>query len=208
MSNDIKKYGCAECRAKSCHLGDGKYPDFCPGRDFPQQVMDEARAEYRKEDIRKLAIAAAETEAENYCRMTRLEETVEFARKIGAKKIGIATCLGLLTEAGIAAKFCRKSGFDVVSVSCKCGEQKKTDIGIPEACNVTGVNMCNPIMQAKYLNYNKTDLNVLIGLCVGHDSLFYKYAEAPVTTLVSKDRVMAHNTVGAIYQADKYLGLL
>ena len=31
---------------------------------------------------------------------------------------------------------------------------------------------------------------------------------ALVTTLVSKDRVMAHNTVGALYQADKYLHLI
>jgi len=77
-----------------------------------------------------------------------------------------------------------------------------------KSCHVTGVNMCNPVMQAKYLNKNKTDLNVLIGLCVGHDSLFYKYAEAPVTTLVSKDRVLAHNTAAALYQADKYLHLL
>ena len=64
--------------------------------------------------------------------------------------------------------------------------------------------MCNPVLQAKYLNAEKTDLNILVGLCVGHDSMFYKFADAPVTTLVSKDRVMAHNTVGAIYQADKY----
>ena len=28
--------------------------------------------------------------------------------------------------------------------------------------------------------------------------------DAIVTTLVSKDRVLAHNTVAAIYQADKY----
>lgn len=205
---DCKTLSCADCRAKSCHLGDGKYPAFCPGQDFPEDVMTEAMAEYEKPEIRQLAIAAAETEAENYCRMTRMEETVEFAKKIGAKRVGIATCVGLLAEAGIAAKIFRKHGFTVISVGCKCGEQKKADIGIPESCHVTGVNMCNPVMQAKYLNKNKTDLNVLIGLCVGHDSLFYKYAEAPVTTLVSKDRVLAHNTAAALYQADKYLHLL
>ncbi len=205
--NDVR-YGCAECGAKSCHLGDGKYPPFCTGNDFPQEVLEDAMKEYEKPEIRRITIAAAETESENYCRMTRLEETAEFARKIGAKRIGLAHCLGLITEAGIAAKFFRKKGFEVISISCKCMEQKKTDVGIPEACNNTGVNMCNPILQAKFLNSRHTDLNVLIGLCVGHDSLYYKYAEAPVTTLVSKDRVLAHNTVAAIYQADKYLKLL
>ena len=203
-----EKYSCADCRTKSCHAGDGKYPAFCPGSDFPEEVLKEAMMEYEKPEIRQLAVAAAETEAENYCRMTRMEETVEFAKKIGAKRIGIATCVGLLSEAGTAAKIFRKHGFTVVSIGCKCGEQKKTDIGIPEFCHVTGVNMCNPVMQAKYLNNKKTDLNVLIGLCVGHDSLFYKYADAPVSTLVSKDRVLAHNTVAALYQADKYLKLL
>ena len=39
---------------------------------------------------------------------------------------------------------------------------------------------------------------MLVGLCVGHDSLFIKYSEAPVTTLVTKDRVLAHNPV-AVY---------
>ena len=201
-------YGCADCRAKSCHLGDGKYPPFCPGRDFPQDVLQEAMKEYEKEEIRRISIAAAETESENYCKMTRLEETAEFAKKIGAQKIGLAHFVGLISEAGTAARYFRKLGFEVISISCKCAEQKKADVGIPEACHNTGINMCNPVLQAKYLNAAHTDLNVLIGLCVGHDSLFYRYAEAPVTTLVSKDRVLAHNTVAALYQADKYLRLL
>ena len=83
--------------------------------------------------------------------------------------------------------------------------QKKVGVGIPERCEVVGENMCNPILQAKLLNAAGTDLNILMGLCVGHDSMFYKYSEALVTTLVSKDRVLAHNPVAAIYQSDKYL---
>ena len=206
--SDTKKFGCADCRAKACHLGNGNYPAFCPGQDMPEEVIEKAMKEYQNPQIQRLAIAAAETESENYCRMTRMEETMEFARKIGAKRIGLAHCVGLLEEAGIAARILRKNGFEVISISCKCGEQKKTDIGISEACHNTGVNMCNPILQATYLNTHKTDLNILIGLCVGHDSLFYKYSDAFVTTLVSKDRVLGHNTVAALYQADKYLHLL
>ena len=61
-----------------------------------------------------------------------------------------------------------------------------------------------PILQAKLLNEQKTDFNIALGLCVGHDSLFYQYSEARVTTLVVKDRVLAHNPVGAIYCADGY----
>ena len=64
--------------------------------------------------------------------------------------------------------------------------------------------MCNPILQAKLLNRQGTDLNVLVGLCVGHDSLFYRYSQALVTTLLTKDRVLGHNPAAALYQADGY----
>jgi uncharacterized metal-binding protein len=40
---------------------------------------------------------------------------------------------------------------------------------------------------------------VLCGLCVGHDAIFSMCSEAPVTTLIAKDRVLAHNPAGAIY---------
>ena len=89
-------------------------------------------------------------------------------------------------------------------MSCKCGKQLKVSVGIPEACEVVGKNMCNPVLQAKYLNAEKTGLDVVIGLCVGHDSLFYKYSKALVTTLVAKDRVLAHNPAGALYQVGSY----
>jgi uncharacterized metal-binding protein len=40
---------------------------------------------------------------------------------------------------------------------------------------------------------------VLLGLCVGDDTLFIKHAKAPVTVLAVKDRVLAHNPLGALY---------
>ena len=64
--------------------------------------------------------------------------------------------------------------------------------------------MCNPIAQAQLLNKAGTQFNICLGLCVGHDSLFYKYCQAPVTTLVAKDRVTGHNPAAAIYCADSY----
>jgi uncharacterized metal-binding protein len=36
-------------------------------------------------------------------------------------------------------------------------------------------------------------------LCIGHDILFQKYSKAPTTTFIVKDRVLSHNTAGAIY---------
>lgn len=35
-------------------------------------------------------------------------------------------------------------------------------------------------------------------------NLFVKYSEAPITVFAVKDRVLAHNPLGVIYQADSY----
>ncbi len=195
---------CIDCGVVNCRKGDRTYPDFCLTTGLEEDLLAEALAEYEKPDVNRIAVVAAEVEADYYCKLTRVEETMEFARGIGAKKLGIATCVGLMQEARTAAKIFRKNGFEVYGVACKCGAVRKTDIGIPARCEKVGPHMCSPILQAKLLNREKTELNVLIGLCVGHDSLFYKYSDAPVTTLVAKDRVLAHNPVGALYQADKY----
>ena len=64
--------------------------------------------------------------------------------------------------------------------------------------------MCNPIGQAKFLSAAKTELNILLGLCVGHDSLFIKHSDAPVTVFAVKDRVLGHNPLAAIYLAEGY----
>ena len=53
---------------------------------------------------------------------------MEFARKIGAKKIGIATCVGLLKESRILASILRGQGFEVVGVACKAGCVNKTEV--------------------------------------------------------------------------------
>ena len=90
-------------------------------------------------------------------------------------------------------------------MACKVGSVDKTDIGLdPKYTCKTGPVMCNPILQANLLNKAGTQLNVVVGLCVGHDSLFYKYSKALATTLVTKDRVLAHNPVGVLYQTRAY----
>jgi uncharacterized metal-binding protein len=83
----------------------------------------------------------------------------------------------------------------------------KTAIGIPEKLKIKpGCHeaLCNPVLQAQLLNAQKTDLNVVVGLCVGHDSLFMKHSEAPVTTLITKDRVLGHNPAAALYTSNFY----
>ena len=199
---------CIDCAVKNCSKMDRTYPDFCLTTHMDQELLAEAMQCYEQADVRGIAVAAAEVEYEHYCRYTRVEEIMAFAEKIGAKKIGIATCVGLLKESRTLAAILRKHGFEVYGVACKAGTVPKTEVGIPEECCSLGKNMCNPILQAKILNAKGTQLNVVMGLCVGHDSLFYKYSEALTTTGVTKDRVLGHNPVAALYTAESYYNKL
>ena len=123
------------------------------------------------------------------------------------ERLGLAFCIGLAKEAGIVEQILRDRGFEVVSVLCKAGRTSKNMIGITDDEKIykgTDEAMCNPIFQAELLNHSKTEFNILLGLCVGHDSLFFKHAEAPTTVLAVKDRVTGHNPLAAIYLSDTY----
>ena len=204
---DKKEMSCIDCASGSCDAKGGIFPDFCQSKNLDPVILEEAMSLYVEETF-DIMEAAAEVECENYCKMTRIEEIAEFASKIGARKLGIATCVGLLGEARIAAKILRHKGFEVFGVACKVGTQTKTSIGLDEKHNEIGLNMCNPILQAKLLNAKETDLNIVVGLCVGHDSLFYKHSDALCTTLVTKDRVLGHNPAAALYNANSYYSKL
>ncbi len=203
-----EEMSCIDCTVKNCDKGDKTYPAFCLTTHMDQEILQDALACYAEEENHAVMVAAAEVEYEHYCKYTRVEEIMAFAKKIGAKKIGIATCVGLLKESRTLAAILRKHGFEVYGAACKVGAVPKTEVGIPEECCQIGNHMCNPILQAKLLNAAKTDLNVVMGLCVGHDSLFYKYSEALTTTGVTKDRVLGHNPAAALYTAEGYYSKL
>ena len=177
---------CVDCGTQNCKYKDRTYPDFCPTENLKEEDRQWALERYDEGRNREIMIASAEVEYEGYCQWTRVQEIMEFARKIGAHRIGIANCIGLIREARIFARILRANGFEAYSVICKVAGQPKTSMGIPAQCESIGAAMCNPILQARLLNEAHTDLNVVIGLCVGHDSLFYKYSDAYVTTLVTK----------------------
>ena len=197
-------HSCVDCGTQNCKYQDRTYPDFCPTDHLRDEDRQWALARYDESNNRQVMIASAEVEYEGYCQWTRVQEIMEFARKIHAQRIGIANCIGLINEARIFARILRANGFEPYSVICKVAGQTKTSMGIPARCESIGAAMCNPILQARLLNEARTDLNVVIGLCVGHDSLFYKYSDAYVTTLVTKDRVTGNNPAAALYTANSY----
>ena len=203
---DTQIYTCSDCAVLSCKAKDeAHYPAFCLTAKQNQARLEEALKIYQEDPEQgNIARVSAGIEGEFYGRLTRVEETIEFIRRMGYQKIGIASCVALLRESRALAKMLRCNGFEVFGVGCKTGELNKTDLGIDEAHQGPGPVACNPILQAELLNREGTELNIVMGLCVGHDSLFYKHAKAVTTTLVVKDRVLMHNPVSALYTADSY----
>ena len=199
-------FTCCDCHVLNCNSQAADYPEFCPTKDLRDYDIEIVEKLYKEDNNKEISRISAEIEADFYCKYTRVEEIIEFAKRLNFKKIGIATCIGLIEESRIFAEILKNNGFEVYSAACKIGAMKKTTItGIDEdKTKVTGNIMCNPILQAQILNNEETDLNVVVGLCVGHDSLFYKYSNALVTTLITKDRVLAHNPAGALYQTGTY----
>jgi uncharacterized metal-binding protein len=219
---EAKDPKCAVCGInileKACFFESGRGPDSCPTLSF-QDLIEEARREYEKPEVRDFARLASIQEGECYmdrgrqpfvihCSKTRIQEICEFAHKLNVRKLGLVFCLGLAQEARIAHEIFAAQGFDVASVLCKVGKISKEDtLGIRDEEKILiGIDesACNPIVQAKVLNRIGTDLNVLLGLCVGHDSLFFKYANAYTTVLAVKDRVTGHNPLAALYTSHMY----
>lgn len=200
---------CVDCPNAPCRSGEGAPPPFCPSLSLSEEALAEALEACRLEPMDEtVALAACETEEEGLRgAMTRVEETMEFARRIGARKIGIASCVGLLSESNTLARILRANGFEVYGICCKVGSLSKLETGLsPEqlARFRNGPIMCNPIGQALLLNRAGTQLNILMGLCVGHDTLFYRFCEGYCTTLVTKDRILAHNPAGALYETGSF----
>lgn len=206
--------GCAYCpdTVRACRVGESadRGPGFCPTKVDPEGIA-EAAGKYGDAEIRRIAQVSAVVESEGYCKWTRVQEICEFAKRMGFKKIGIATCISFVDHAKVLSGILESHGFEVASVACKHGGIAKEELGLTDAQKIrpgTYESICNPVGQAELLNRAGCELNVVLGLCVGHDSLFFKHAQGLTTVLVAKDRVLAHNPVGALNLADTYYSKL
>jgi len=215
----MSQTACAKCAItdKICRTPEGKGPDYCPTLHHTGTV-ERANAEYAKPEIREFARLASVQEAECYAgrdvkpyvshpTKPRVQEICEFAHKMGYTKLGLAFCGGLHEEALSLTRVLESQGFEVVSVVCKAGRTPKEAIGVKDDEKIRigeFESMCSPIAQAMILNEEGTDLNIILGLCVGHDSLFMRYSKAFCTVAVAKDRVLAHNPCAALYTTGSY----
>lgn len=202
---------------KACYSKQGRGPSFCPTLN-KKDIVENAMEKYGEFPISEFARQSSIQEGECYINRDadpfvlhpvkpRVQETWEFAKKMNYKKLGVAFCIGLSNEARILSKILESKDLEVVSVCCKVGKVPKERIGIKNEEKVMigrFESMCNPIAQAEILNEEKTDFNILVGLCVGHDSMFLKYSKAPTTVLVVKDRLTGHNPVASLYNYKSY----
>ena len=159
------QHTCVDCGTQNCKFKVRTYPEFCPTTNLKDEDLQWALERYEEGRNHDIMVASAEVEFEGYCQWTRVQEIMEFARKIGAKKIGIANCIGLINEARIFAKILRANGFEAYAIICKVAGKAKSSIGIPEKCEEIGAAMCNPILSAF--------VPLLPSLTIRHDLLMH-----------------------------------
>ncbi len=173
---------CASCDRYACRVGRvDATPNDCPMRGpFPS-----FESLYSDEDARTLLYQSARVEADGYGRWTRVREIAELAARMGYDRIGLAHCPDMRREARLARDFFEERGLRV----------RLPDRAVD----------CDPIGQAELMEREGTQLNVIAGMCVGHDALFVRHSAAPVTSLVVRDLRLAHNPVAALYAREGYL---
>ncbi len=205
---------CAYCPAsvRACRQGedDERGPGFCPAKVDPE-AQARARALYDDPQTRRISQESARVEAEGYCKWTRVEEIVQFAKKMGYRRIGIANCISFVDHAYVLSGILESHGFEVVSAACKNGSIPKEELGLADSEKIRPGQfeaLCNPVAQAGLLNEHGCEFNVVMGLCIGHDSLFFRYSKGLCTVLVAKDRVLGHNPLPALLLADTYYSRL
>jgi len=206
---------CDKCGRYDCRNGDEIRNPNCPmnREDIPEK---EIVSWYNDPEVSRMFRVASKIEKETYREIEgaitpvrpRIAEVIAFCREMDIEKVGVAFCAGLIWEAGRVCKILDEAGLDVASVMCKCFSVEKEDLGVPQSSYIRQGNeaACNPLMQAKMLNRAGTELNLIVGLCIGHDLLFMKHSDAPVSTLVVKDRMSGHNPIPPLYSA--YFGEL
>jgi len=201
---------CAYCPStvRACRDGEGdvRGPGYCPSKTDAEGIAC-AEDYFRDPFEAHVAQVSGVVESEGYCKWTRVEEICHFAKRMGFRRVGIATCISFVDLSRVFSAILESHGLEVASVACKNGGVPKEEIGLKDEEKIRPGNfeaICNPISQAELLNRAGCELNVIVGLCVGHDSLFIRHSKGLVTTLVAKDRVLAHNPVAALQLADTY----
>lgn len=207
---------CAVCpipmAEKACMRERGKAPAGCPTlaahKNIRTWFSDSEPEELRMaaNALRQEYAAFSKVNGVNTPVKPRIVEIVEFCKRQGYTHLGLVFCGGSRAEGKIVDEILRVNGFEVTSVICKVGRIPKADFNDRPECpfpaGVGAASACNPKAQAMLVNEAGVEFNILLNLCVGHDTIAIKHLEAPVTVLSVKDRVLGHNPLAALYTRD------
>jgi len=197
-AREYVKAACAKCGVYKCRSPDSKskYPLLCP-HESCAEIREQTVKHWVEPANRAVFEASDHVLREGYAKWPRVKEVIEYSKKMAYKKLGIAFCVALRDEAKTLHNMLETNGFEVTSICCMAGGPARTEVGFDSPMGLPRT-VCNPLMQAEVLNQSETELNIMLGLCVGHDVLFIKHSRAGVTPLVVKDRVLHHNPVAAL----------
>ena len=131
-------------------------------------------------------------------KIDRVDEIIAYAKESKINIIGIANCTTFIKEANLLETTLTDAGFIVEKVHCKFGKVLFNEL----VSGYKGIS-CNPAGQAKYLEEKGTELNIMMGLCLGHDMIFNAKSKAPVTPLIVKDRKLKHNTLQVFKESNE-----
>ena len=190
---------CSDCTRLECrHDYPRGIPPYCLATKY-RDVIEKTKTEYGNADVSDLYLAGGRVIAKGYGEWPRIQEAIEFARELNLSKIGLVSCIALVSELGLVTQLFTGAGFDVVSSACQIGRVSPEDRGVSlDTTDHRGLN-CNPIAQAEICNNAGTQLNFILGLCLGHDILFMRHSKAPASVLIVKDRVTGHNPAAVLY---------
>ncbi len=192
---------CNVCTRVACrHDYPEGIPAYCLATRF-RGIVEGTKSEYSTPESIDIYKASGKVVTSGYGRWPRIQEAIEFAKELKLNKIGFASCVALIRELGLIAELFTGAGFDVVSAACQIGRVSPEARGVSVDVKEHRGLYCNPIAQAEILNDQETQLNFILGLCLGHDILFTRYSKAPVSTLIVKDRVTGHNPAVALYSS-------
>jgi len=195
--NKLKIQNCI-CGKQGCwREHEQQIPKYCQANKFLEEIENSKR-EYQKPDNISIYEAACIIGAVSDGFRPRVEEALHFSKHLKLTKIGFATCNAFENEMRILEKLFRQEGLEVVCAACQIGSVTAEEREIPELSDYVN-STCNPIAQAEILNREQTELNFIVGLCLGHDILFTRYSTAPVSTLIVKDRMTGNNPAAALY---------
>ena len=182
---------CLACHDRRCMQGQ-PCAAFEPGADSFVSLSDGTQR------MLSVTLDIAGEEERILCRLTEL---IYFCLEMRYERIGVAYCVDLRDATEILVRVLRRF-FKVHPVCCKIGGHALPGrFGLPgeEETPLERAVACNPQSQAEAINRMRTDLNVLVGLCMGADCIFVRHSKAPVTTLFVKDKSLANNPVASVY---------